>query len=1541
MAPQSFVLFGNQSILAQCAVKIRDAGHTISAIVTSSDDLTKWADDHEILCFSPSSDLTTNLGSLEIDWILSLAYLSIIPDEILRLAKHGALNFHDGLLPEYAGLNTPVWARINEESEHGITWHFMEAGVDKGDILVQHRFPIQAEDNAFTLNTKCFETAVESFDGVLGKITTGTAVGQKQSFENRKLFARNDRPNGFGFIDFQTPSSAVLALVHGLDHGNYWNPLTTPKIVVGETAFAVKSAILGNRSGEPGEVLEVLSDGFDVATADGSVRLREMTHTDGTPINAFAEIGVNVGDNIGFNAPASVISLSKTVAKRDEFWRAQIGAAKGATWPLCAPSSSDDELKSIALKNSATGFDTYLTALAVVACRQQESQVATIAIPTGTADTTITGLISPWKPVRVSGDGSLAEFSASVRKMYDAAAEEPAFASDLLARAPELNGIRPPDIGISQNGTFIDGTAVTLVSDQGTLMFDASRVSEKAVGLLRDRIDHLLAVLGSTDPAQTLQQLSVMPAEEIDLVLKGWNQTATDFDETCLLHRSFEQVAEEFPKKTALVFEGSKLSYAELNTEAEAIAKRLNAVGVGRGDIVGLFVQRGPEMVAAAIGILKAGAAYLSLDPSYPIDRTQYCIEDSEAKAILTHSDVASKLPASTELVLVVDRPEQDPSGAPSTDTQAAPNDLAYMIYTSGSTGKPKGVMVEHRNVANFFAGMDERISHDGSGTWLAVTSLSFDISVLEIFWTLGRGFKLVLTGDEGRTALSNGPLPSQVQGMEFSLYYWGNDDGSGRDKYKTLLEGAKYADQHGFCGVWTPERHFHAFGGPYPNPSVTGAAVAAVTQNLSVRAGSCVAPLHHSARIAEEWSVIDNLTNGRAGLAIASGWQPDDFVLRPENTPPNNKEAMFESIKELRQLWKGTPVAFPKADGSMHEVVTQPRPVSKELPIWVTTAGNPETWRQAGEIGANVLTHLLGQSVGEVGDKIKLYHEALRENGHDPSDYSVTLMLHTYLDEDRDKAREIAREPMKDYLRSAAGLIKQYAWAFPAFKRPEGVDNAFQLDLGVLDEEELEAILDFAFQRYFDDSGLFGTVADAMQRVEEVKKVGVTEIACLIDYGIDADTVLDGLRPVAEVVRRCNEGAKLEDSDFSVAAQMLRHDVTHMQCTPSMARMFMMNDETRQAMSGLKQIMIGGEALPGALVKDIKSVSGATIQNMYGPTETTIWSTTSEATPVEGTVSIGTPIANTSVYVLDRDKSPVPVGLPGELWIGGKGVARGYWKRPDLTDERFVTDPFSDEPNAKMYATGDLVAWQADGTLNYIGRSDFQVKVRGFRIELGEIEAAMDSQADIEQSAVVVHQESEADTRLLGYYTAAVPLTESEFRAYLAERLPTHMVPSALIQLRDMPLTQNKKIDRKALISLAGVSVLEVEPADESVEASIDGGVDIQSSITAIWRLILGARNFAGSDNFFDVGGHSLLAVQAHREIREKLEVPKLSITDIFRFPVLKDLTARVMELSGGAVEKATPVTNTPSSPNAKSKSEMRSNAMERRKAMRARRKS
>jgi hypothetical protein len=598
---------------------------------------------------------------------------------------------------------------------------------------------------------------------------------------------------------------------------------------------------------------------------------------------------------------------------------------------------------------------------------------------------------------------------------------------------------------------------------------------------------------------------------------------------------------------------------------------------------------------------------------------------------------------------------------------------------------------------------------------------------------------------------------------------------------------------------------------------------------------------------------------------------------------------------------------------------------VSKELPIWVTTAGNPDTWREAGEIGANVLTHLLGQSIDEVGDKIKLYHQALRDAGRDPADHTVTLMLHSYLASDRDQAREVARGPMKDYLRSAAGLIKQFAWAFPAFKKPKGVNNPMQLDLGILSEEELEAILDFAFERYFNDSGLFGTVEDALDRVEQLKRIGVDEIACLIDYGIERQKVLDGLRPIAEVLKRANQGDALAEDDYSIAAQIIRHGVTHLQCTPSMARMLVGNDEARMALARVKHLMVGGEALPGSLVAELQAATDAHIENMYGPTETTIWSTTQTATGGEGITGVGTPIANTQVYVLDEAMQPVPIGVPGELFIGGEGVARGYWQRPDLTAERFLDDPF--KPGNRVYRTGDLVRWRADGGLDFLGRADHQIKLRGYRIEMGEIETQIDAVPGVRQSVVIPREDTPGNVQLAAYYLETAPVDPAVIRAHLAAELPAHMVPAHLVRLDAFPLTPNKKIDRKALPAPRARVAAPSNVTPITAQASTAG------RIAAIWTKILGVEGIGPQDHFFDLGGHSLLAVQAHREIKAELGAERLSITDIFRFPVLSALAGEVDRLTrGDAPEPETPPTTT-----APERAINRAEAMSRRRQMRA----
>ncbi|MET4129018.1 MupA/Atu3671 family FMN-dependent luciferase-like monooxygenase [Roseovarius sp. MBR-6] len=1489
------LLIGNETLALQCGKAWLEAGHEIAAIATRHADVADWARAAGLRVLAPGAGLADRIEGLDFDWLLSIANLDLLPEPVLARATRGAVNFHDGPLPRYAGLNAPVWAILNGETRHGVTWHLIEGGVDAGRIVAERAVDIAPDETAFTLNAKCYAAALDSFPEVVAELARGAPEARTQDPSARSWFGRDKRPEGL-ILDAARPAEDLARLVRALDHGGYRNPLNMARIVIGGRVFLVPRAevtapVRATAPARPGTILATEERGLTIATGEGALRLTGLMSADGrAPILAGITPGMAI-DPPHTEAEAALARL----APQDGAWRRALAALRPITLPLDGPESARTERLALDL-----GPADPLDAIAVWASHLGGGETDHLAY-CGPAILVgqVPGHSCPWVPVAAS---------TLARSIADAEARGP-FARDIFARDPGLDAAHRPHLGLRQAGAgLVPGTALTVdLTGAPALLYDPARLSPAMVDLLAKRLE--AHARGETS----------LPEAERRLVTETWNATDTPTDARPV-HHCIAARASATPEATALIFEAEALSHAALDARANRIAHVLHQMGVARGDLVGLCLPRSADMVASVLGIWKAGAAYVPMDPTYPADRLALYLEDSGAQVVISRGDTGAALGGTARLDLDTDaRLASAPATAPEDAT--TPEDLAYVIYTSGSTGRPKGVMVTHGNLANFCAGMAARLPQGPGAAWLAVTSLNFDISVLELFYTLAEGYTLVLSGEESRALVSSGQLAPSDRGMEFSLYYWGNDDGAGRDKYKTLLEGAQFADTHGFCAVWTPERHFHAFGGPYPNPSVTGAAVAAVTQNLSVRAGSCVAPLHHPARIAEEWAVIDNLTNGRAGLAIASGWHPDDFILRPENAPPNNKPAMFDAIRDLRKLWKGEAVAYPRADGTMHAVVTQPRPVSKDLPVWVTTAGNPETWREAGAHGANVLTHLLGQSIPEVGDKITLYRAALREAGHDPADFTVTLMLHTYVAETRDEARRVAREPMKDYLRSAAGLIKQYAWAFPAFKRPKGVDNAFQLDLGSLNEDELEGILDFAFERYFEESGLFGTIEDCVARVEDLKRIGVDEVACLIDYGIPARQVLDGLRPLAKVLERANRVGGIAPDDFSIAAQILRHGVTHLQCTPSMARMIAMNDEARHALGRVKHLMLGGEALPGGLVRDLQQVTSAQIHNMYGPTETTIWSTCGPAEAGSAIADIGTPIANTQVYVLDRDMQPVPVGQPGELWIGGAGVTRGYLGREDLTAERFRPDPF--RAGGRIYGTGDLVRWRADGRIDFVGRADAQVKLRGHRIEPGEIEAAMEAVPGVEQAVVTLREDVPGDPRLVGYLRGTA--SPETVRNALAARLPAHMRPAHLVRLDAFPLTPNRKVDRKALPAPETRKTVSAARPETVTPAN-----SIERAIAAIWARVLGVADIGPQDSFFDLGGHSLLAVQAHREIRAELGVERLGITDIFRCPKLGTLAARVAELRGEA-PAPTPA------PAANNRADARAEAMAKRRAMRA----
>ena len=694
--------------------------------------------------------------------------------------------------------------------------------------------------------------------------------------------------------------------------------------------------------------------------------------------------------------------------------------------------------------------------------------------------------------------------------LQNAPTETPAFAgTEVCARALHT-GTAKYDITVSLENTSEGLTG--FVEFNSDLFDDAT---------MRRFCGHFETLLSGVveDVTKCIGRLPLLTDAEREQILVTWNLTERPFAQTECVQDVFQAQVESAPDAIAAVFEDKKLTYRELNDRANAVAARLQSLGAGPEARVGICIRRSLEMLVGLLGILKSGAAYVPLDPMYPRERLAFMLEDAQVHALLTERPLASDFAqAKTRVVCVEDI--ATPGFEKSVCCGAVPDNLAYVIYTSGSTGKPKGVMIRHRNVTNFFAGMDQVLGKT-PGVWLAVTSICFDISVLELLWTVTRGFKVVIQSDEG------------------------------------------------------------------------------------------------------------------------------------------------------------------------------------------------------------------------------------------------------------------------------------------------------------------------------------------------------------------------GLR--ASTARRA------QDAGYEIPDQIRRNGVTHFQCTPSLMGMLLQEKGAWEAMASVSTVLLGGEALPASLLEQLQGPQR--IINMYGPTETTVWST-SQVIERGRPITIGRPLANTKIYILDRFQQPTPIGIPGELHIGGAGVVRGYLNRPELTAERFVQNPFASEPGERMYRTGDLARYRADGAIEFLGRLDHQVKLRGFRIELGEIEAALRQLAGIHEAVVVVREVSANDKRLAAYLVADKATEASQLRCALKERLPDYMVPSLLTFLPKLPLTPNGKIDRKALPEpdgLRAVASATFAPAQS----------DTEQKIAEIWRDLLRVEQVGLNDNFFDLGGHSLLMVRAQAKIATVFG-KELPVLQLFQYPTIGALAKVIGESPG-----------------------------------------
>ncbi len=1146
-------VIGENALSIKCCEILLNRGHLVNAIASPNPAIRNWAIANNIEALELNGDLTSCLRSKPYDYLFSIVNLAILPDDVINSPRKCVINFHDGPLPKYAGINATSWAIVNQEKAYGITWHEITNDVDAGDILKQVVFEIENE-TALSLNVKCFAKGLSSFSDLVDELANGTNKPIMQNFNERTYFGKHKRPDQAAIIYWHRSAEEISALVRGLDFGRYANPLGLPKVKAGNEYFTIREIIVTDRKSidSPGIIVSIGDEYIRVATRTNEIEFRKGFSIDGMPLSIsklverYSLKSGNKLNELDIDSAKHISKLNSAIAKKEEYWVHQLSALeyanlhyakKGISFEL----RSDFKTECVNPTANALSFFDKLDLSAQILLASafgifigRHCGISDFTV--GYTDTALLesigehgNLFSEYVPLRVSFDSGASVASAISRlsMTFKTTTNNNTYLRDVWGRYPALNrhiaagGSSVSSVNIAhiedveayeaQQGNIIT-FVVTSDPSSCSFFYDSSVIAEDDIKLLKAQFISFLEEV-SANSEKEVAALSILSVDDRKKLLVEWNKTEVEFPTTKCIHQLFEEQVVKSAEAIAVAYERESLTYKKLNVSSNQLAHRLQKLGVGPDMLVGVYLHRSLDMMIAVMGTLKAGGAYVPLDPSFPKHRISYMIEDSECSVIVTEMRLEDKLDSVKADVVTIDTEWNDisneESGNPCCNVTSA--NLAYVIYTSGSTGRPKGVMVEHRNVVNFFTGMDACVRYDAGSTWLAVTSLSFDISVLEIFWTLARGFKVVIyAGEEGSQSLAGG--------------------------------------------------------------------------------------------------------------------------------------------------------------GSTHSI--------------------------------------------------------------------------------------------------------------------------------------------------------------------------------------------------PELIRL--------------------HNVTHLQCTPSMASMLMLDEEAKSAFRNLKQLLIGGEAFPVTLAAQLREVINGDIVNMYGPTETTVWSTKYELNDEKQRIPIGQPIANTYIYILDDRLQPVPVGVPGELMIGGAGVTRGYLKRPELTAERFFRDSFVDEQEGRLYRTGDLARYLHDGNIEFLGRMDHQVKIRGYRIELGEIETVLSNHPKVRDSVVMAREDKPGQQRLVAY---VIPrpggsIRVDELRDYIKEKLPIYMVPTHIVTLRAFPHTPNKKIDRKALPPPKTVSTKQEVGLDSS-------WTEIEKAVADIWAETIGALPISRDDNFFDLGGDLLSAHTVTQSIQRTCQVD-LPLETVFHAPTV-----------------------------------------------------
>lgn len=818
----SCFIIGEGTLPIQCGEILLGREHTIYGMISSDVAVRDWAGEKGIPRIDPKNkDIVTILSQHPFDYLFSIVNLSILPQQVLALPRRDAINFHDAPLPRYAGSYATSWAILQGERVHGVTWHAMTELVDAGDIFKQALFEIAGGETALTLNAKCYDAAISSFSELIDDLAYDRVSARKQNLSERTFFSRDKRPSPGCILSWKRSAREIDAFVRALDFGSSPNPLGHPKLALG-TDFLIVSEIevLNSMSSvPPGTVTHINADFVSVATLDGEIALRKLLTIDGQPLSIadfVAKFGLYEGHQfkeLEQKAAVRITAYLASISQHEAFWTKRLATLENMTLPYmhqktshvptaqCSsvPMSVPGEILTTLEDRYPTGHRADVLLAAFVAYLARLAGLWSFAIAYRDSElerdvADLAGLFAAYVPLHVSIEDqqSFGEVLYALQEQVQLTKKRKTYARDLLARSPTLRaktneqGRLFPSICVERvealHGYMAPhGSELALIigEEDGACLwvYDAEVLDEESVVQMQQGFAAFLHGIVA-DPQQRISNLPLLTEQERHRLLVEWNATATEYPAETCLPQLFEAQVERTPEGVAVVCEDKQLTYRELNQRANQLAHHLQQVGVGPEVLVGLCVERSLDMVVGLLGILKAGGAYVPLDPAFPAERLAFMLEDAQAAVLVTQQHLLARLPAHGPTVVCLDTDgaalAQQSEANPLAGATAA--QLAYVIYTSGSTGKPKGVQILHRALVNFLLSMYQQPGLTAEDSWLAITTLSFDIAALELFLPLIVGARVIVASRETAadgTALAEALTRGRVSVMQATPVTW------------------------------------------------------------------------------------------------------------------------------------------------------------------------------------------------------------------------------------------------------------------------------------------------------------------------------------------------------------------------------------------------------------------------------------------------------------------------------------------------------------------------------------------------------------------------------------------------------------------------------------------------------------------------------------------------------------------------------------------------------------------------------------------------